>query len=369
MAAPRVTNSRPQRTTTRPGRPAYKPRPKPGISDGGSPGLGHVPVKPPKPGLVKPVTPAASHARGWGAPAAPKPAIAPAAAPAVAPEGQHAAPDSTYNTQYDQATKKGTEGLASLNQQETDIKHDFGIDDPTNPFSRAEGLKKSYLARQKGLSAGLASQGQLYSGTHERAMAKTRFEQEQAYNELRTAYTAAMGGVNSAKQNLANMTQEEQDAAFTSWLNRAEDTMPPPPAEEDDSSDDSTDNSSTDRTPSPSTTDVMTPRAPAAGENTTAPATVHTTQAPKGATRTGGAASFTGTNSKRVVGAKKPTPAMKNVKVGKNGLVVVKPKAKTPVKPKGGGAPVGAQRPSAPAAAKPAPKPHAAPKPAPKKKK
>lgn len=229
MAAPRVTRTSPQKTTSRPGRPSLnKPYQAPRSSAfGGTMGPKasiNAPSYKPNPNRQGPAAPGRP-GKGWGS--APQPANKPQVAPAAnAPQGQHAAPDSLYNSSVDLAEKKGTEALAQLGGQETQIKHDFGIDDPTNPFSRAEGLKRSYLARMKGQSAQLASQGQLYSGAHERALARTRFEQEQAYNQLRDAYNQAMANVNSAKQNVANMTEEEKNNAFAAWLSRAEDTMP-----------------------------------------------------------------------------------------------------------------------------------------------
>lgn len=178
--------------------PAYKPRSK-------QPAVGH----PTKPGLG----------------AAPAPAKA--ASPTVV--GQRAAPDSLYNQQVDTAERKGSSRLAELSGNEQSIRHDFGIDDPTNPFSRVEGQKRAFLAKQKASSALLASQGQLYSGTHERAVARTRLEEEQARAGLRSQYDAAINGIGAAKAGVKFDTEEQRSQAFEDWLARApeaEDIVP-----------------------------------------------------------------------------------------------------------------------------------------------
>jgi hypothetical protein len=172
-----------------------------GALGGPAPTVG--PGAPQKPGL----------GGGPAAPAAPKPA-----APRARPEG-----DSQYNDRIANVDRREEERLGELEGQSTAIEHEFGINDPTNPFSRAEGLKRAFLARQKGRSAGLASQGQLYSGAHERAMSRTRLEEEQARAELRSAYDQAQAGISSAERGVKWDTEEERRQAFEDWLQRQED--------------------------------------------------------------------------------------------------------------------------------------------------
>lgn len=161
-------------------------------------------------------------------PTTPKPTLtntakpAPAAQPATGPRlGAVAAPDSLYNQQVDLANREGSQRLTDLGEQEKAIKYHFGLDDPTNPFSRANALKKSYLANMKGVSAQLASQGQLYAGAHERALARTRYNQEQALAELRQAYDTALNGISGQKASSQFQTEEQRNQAFQDWLNRA----------------------------------------------------------------------------------------------------------------------------------------------------
>lgn len=153
--------------------------------------------------------------------------------PQAKPKGQGAQPDSRYYEQVDKINTHETEGLSNIAGEKQNVAHEFGIDDPTNPFSRAQGLKKAYLARRKAASAGLASQGQLYSGAHERALAKTRADEEQSYNELRTAYMAALQGLGEKESETKYSSEEERQAAFDEWLNRAPEADAGPDSGED----------------------------------------------------------------------------------------------------------------------------------------
>jgi hypothetical protein len=189
--------------------PAAKPKPQ----------LAPRPGTPLRPGLTKPRpaprpgTGAPTNKPGLGS--APKPAAGPAVVP------QQMEPDPTYLNTIDAVSRRSQERLGEIQGQEDATRHDFGIDDPTNPFSRAEGLKKAFLTRQKAASASLASQGQLYSGAHERAVARTRYQEEQARAELFNSYQQAMNGTAQARRGVAWDTEEEQRKAFEEWLGRA----------------------------------------------------------------------------------------------------------------------------------------------------
>lgn len=181
----------------------------------------HPPASMGKPGIG---TPAAGGKRpGVGVPAGPG-AVAPKVNRPTKPVvGQHASPDSLYYNTVDLADRKQNQQLDQLQGQEQAVQYDFGLTDPTNPFSRANALKNAYLAKYRGVSAGLAAQGQLYSGAHERALARTRLEEEQGRAALRQAFDAAMNSIGSQKAGVQFNTEEEKAAAFQSWLDRAPD--------------------------------------------------------------------------------------------------------------------------------------------------
>lgn len=186
-------------------------------------GVGKAPGKgtatPYKPRSTKQPAKAPSAKPGFGAP--PKPGAGRVKPAARRPEGRRAQPDALYNERVDIADRKGSERLGQLDSQEQAVKKDFGIDDPTSPFSRMEGLKRSFLQRYRGVSAGLAAQGHLYSGQHERALARTRREEEEARANLRARYDEAIGAIGAARAGVKFDTEEQRAQAFEDWLARA----------------------------------------------------------------------------------------------------------------------------------------------------
>lgn len=173
----------------------------------------------------------ATEGKGSLAPAKPGVSAGPSkppATPAKPPVGHPASPDSLYYRQVDLANRQQESRLGQLAGQEQSIRHDFGIEDPTNPFSRVEGMKRAFLARQKATSAMMASEGHLYSGAHERALARTRLEEEQARAELRKQYDAVIGQIGAQEAGVKFDTEEQKNQAFEDWLARAPDSTAPP---------------------------------------------------------------------------------------------------------------------------------------------
>lgn len=241
---------------------------------------------------------------------------APAAAPKPAePVGQHAAPDSLYNDTITNVDKNERDTITGLDAKEVAVKNDFGIDDPSNPFSRANGLKRAFLARQKGVSAGLASQGQLYSGAHERALSRTRFEEAQARDELRRSYEAAIGSIGAEKAGVKFNSEQDRLAAFESWLQRAPDADAPAEDKAE-----------------PAAAEAPKPNIWATGEAPPPP------KPGDPGTKTGPPVSpwAAPSNSQRPTTGRSPVPSRVPAGAGR-GVGKVKPKPKTPVKPKGKG--------------------------------
>lgn len=137
------------------------------------------------------------------------------------PVSHSSQPDSAYYDSVDLAGRQGESRLGQLEGQEQAVRHDFGIEDPTNPNSRAEGLKRMYLQRFRGASAGIAAQGHLYSGQHERALSRTRRDEEEARADLRSNYEGMIGQIGAAKAGVKFDTEEQRIQAFEDWLARA----------------------------------------------------------------------------------------------------------------------------------------------------
>lgn len=152
----------------------------------------------------------------------PKPGLGPQ--PTTTPKspvGQHATPDSQYYNDVDTAKRKEQSSLGQLDDAQQGIEHEYGFTDPTNPFSRVNSMKQAFLARRKSASVALASEGKLYSGTHERAIARTRSEEEAARAELRAAYEAAIRQIGASKAGVKFASEEERNQAFEDYLARA----------------------------------------------------------------------------------------------------------------------------------------------------
>jgi hypothetical protein len=142
-------------------------------------------------------------------------------AAAKKPQGRSSQPDSHYYDSVDLAGRQEESRLGQLEGQETALKHEYGIEDPTNPMSRAEGLKRLYLQRFRGASAGIAASGHLYSGQHERALSRTRRDEEEARAGLRSQYEGVIGQLGAAKAGVKFETEEQRQQAFEDWLARA----------------------------------------------------------------------------------------------------------------------------------------------------
>jgi hypothetical protein len=151
---------------------------------------------------------------GLGAPAPAPPAAEP-------PKGKKPEFDQMYFDRIAGIDRRTTDELGSLDARERRIKFDFGIEDPTNPFNRAQAMKQFYLRRARGTSVGLAAQGHLYSGAHERAMANVRFDEERANAQLRQAYEDALGQIRDLRTNVKRSAEDARADEFMAWLARA----------------------------------------------------------------------------------------------------------------------------------------------------
>lgn len=171
----------------------------------------------------KPYSPRADQLKQGPAPtSAPKPGLGPQGpAPTKPAVGQHATPDSAYYNAIDTTKRKEQASLSGLDEAQQGIEHDYGFTDPTNPFSRVNSMKQAFLARRKAASVSLSSEGKLYSGTHERAIARTRREEEASRAELRGAYEAAIRQIGSEKAGVKFASEEERNQAFEDYLARA----------------------------------------------------------------------------------------------------------------------------------------------------
>jgi hypothetical protein len=166
------------------------------------------PVRPkrpaPKPAPVKPVTPA------------------PAAAAPVQRTAAGFQPDSIYNNAVDFSNRGYQQTSGNLDEEERATRHEFGIDDPTNPFSRQAALKKIYLARGRATTNSMASRGQLYSGASQRGAAQVRLGEERDTAALRGEYESRLKDIAGRRLEAQRAAEEERLRAQEEWMARQE---------------------------------------------------------------------------------------------------------------------------------------------------
>lgn len=137
-------------------------------------------------------------------PAAPTPPAAPAAPTFT--------PDSIYNNDVDIAQKSHDTTIGQIGEDERKTKFEFGLDDPTNPFSRAAEQKRITLAAGNRSNTVFGSMSnQIGSGAYQRAIERNRLNDERSMAALRSAYADALERLKRAKT--AADTKLEQDKA------------------------------------------------------------------------------------------------------------------------------------------------------------
>ena len=130
----------------------------------------------------------------------------PGAAP-VAPAPTFA-PDVAYNDALAIAHQNYVNALGGLDTQEAQTKYDYGFDNPANPFSKVNELKRQYLNQGRYIGNSLGARGQLYSSARTKALAANSRNQDKDYANLRLAYDRLLGQIGA--QRTADGTAEQQ---------------------------------------------------------------------------------------------------------------------------------------------------------------
>jgi hypothetical protein len=130
--------------------------------------------------------------------------------------------DSTYNTAVDYAARVATADRGTVDEEERKAKHEYGIDDTTNPFSRMALLKRTYLAKGNATTNSMASRGQLYSGSHQRGKAQDRYGEERDTAALRSEYESALSSFNNRRTQISREEEEAKIAAQEAQMARQE---------------------------------------------------------------------------------------------------------------------------------------------------
>ena len=163
------------------------------------------PKKPPAPVAPPPDSPAATQA--------------PPVNPALMDPGYLAA---TGANQYQYDTT-----LSGLQLQEGEARQSFGIDDPTNPFSRARELKRLFQQRNQADMTQYASAGQFLSGAYGTAKDESGRDYSKDYDSMSRDYSSLLAGIAQRRgQALVDLSSGNANA-FVDALERGLDERDP----------------------------------------------------------------------------------------------------------------------------------------------
>ena len=129
-------------------------------------------------------------------------------------------PDSGYNNEVDVSQRAHDRVIGALNDQERTTKYDYGYDDPTNPFSRVNELKRNFLANGLRVGNGLAAIGQGLSGARQRAISRNQRNESAANAQLRAAYEAALSSLKAQRGSADTALEEARLQALTNSMSR-----------------------------------------------------------------------------------------------------------------------------------------------------
>lgn len=163
--------------------------------------------------------------------------VAPTAAPppAVAPQGLPV--DPFYDAAAGNANRNLSTTLAGLQYQRGQLGSTYGFgtdasgnvfDDPSNPYSRAAVMKKSYDDRKLGTTTSMAAQGQLYSGALQNAQNENARQNDMGRDSLIRQFMAAQQQIRQGELQAQGTYQDQLGQAGSDRLLRALAARPDP---------------------------------------------------------------------------------------------------------------------------------------------
>lgn len=149
--------------------------------------------------------------------------------------------DSIYNSQKAGIDTNLDQTLIGIGGERARAYSQFGYTangevDPTNPFSRAALLQRSYEQQSRGNNTSYAAQGQLYAGSYQNAIDQTDRGYAQSKYQLGTEFDSVLAGFNQREvdakwQNTERTAGAQGEATYRALANRPEDPGLPAGAE------------------------------------------------------------------------------------------------------------------------------------------
>lgn len=129
--------------------------------------------------------------------------------------------DAQYESEVAQQNLGYNNKIAGLQAQEMNVQGDYGINDTSNPFSRARLLQQSFdQARQRTWNSATAA-GQGYSGSTSAAITADQSAYNQDYNNLRNEYSRSLADIDSQRSQALQDQQGGILSAKAAALERA----------------------------------------------------------------------------------------------------------------------------------------------------
>lgn len=127
--------------------------------------------------------------------------------------------DPTYEAYLNQARYNRALADTEATYQTGQIKQSYGIEDQSNPYSRAALLRQNYLEAKRGTTTSLASQGQINSGASKRLQGENDRQYSIADDQLKRDYADALHNVQYGQaQTYANYGTGVDDQALQALL-------------------------------------------------------------------------------------------------------------------------------------------------------
>lgn len=157
---------------------------------------------------------------GSGGPGPNKGVYRPEGTQAGAPQGPTAPPlDPQYEAELATGRRQLALSGAESAYQTGQIKQDFGIEDQSNPYSRAALLKQSYEEAQRGTANSYAERGLGNSGSAGQMAGENSRQYSIGYDQLARQYQGAIHGVQYGQaQTAANYGTGMDQAAYEALL-------------------------------------------------------------------------------------------------------------------------------------------------------
>jgi hypothetical protein len=161
--------------------------------------------------------------------------VAPQAPKAVTSTAQPMPFDAGYESQVANINRDLQNTLGQTTYEEQQAKQEYGIDDPSNPYSRAALLQRSYEQGQTGATNQYAASGQLYSGALQNARTENTFQLGAQQDALQRGYQDLLNQLAQRRTAAQQSAGESTSLALNERIARAleartEDPGPPPMA-------------------------------------------------------------------------------------------------------------------------------------------